>query len=84
MPEARGGNHWHLWVDHARGGDFKSLSPLEYGGSISETLALGALASRYPGEMLEWDAKAMAFTNKPEANQFVTRTYRDGFQVAGL
>jgi predicted dehydrogenase len=84
MPEARGGNHWHLWVDHARGSDFKSLTPLQYGGAVSETLALGALASRFPGEKLEWDAAAMKFTNKPEANQYLTRTYRDGFQVAGL
>ena len=83
MPQARGGNHWHLWIDHARGGD-PSLTPLSYAGKVSETLAIGALASRAPNEMLEWDATGMKFTNKPELNQYVTRKYRDGWAVAGL
>ena len=83
MPQARGGNHWHLWIDEARGGD-PSLTPLSYAGKVSETLAIGAVASHAPNEMLEWDAKGMKFTNKPELNQYVTRQYRDGWAVAGL
>ena len=84
LPEARGGNHWHLWVDRAMGQGEPCLSPFEYGGKVTETLAIGAVASRFPNETLEWDAEAMKFTNKPEANAFVTRTYRDGWEVEGL
>ena len=84
MPEARGGSHWHLWVDRARGGDMACLTPIEYGGRISETLAIGALASRYPNEKLEWDAAGMKFVGKPDADKYLTRVYRDGWQVKGL
>ena len=83
MPQAPGGNHWHLWVDHARGGA-ASLTPLNYAGKVSETLAIGALASRNPNQMMEWDAKGMQFVGQPELNKYVTRKYRDGWKVAGL
>ncbi|NCF39542.1 MAG: gfo/Idh/MocA family oxidoreductase, partial [Planctomycetia bacterium] len=80
---APGGNHWHLWVDHARGGA-ASLTPLNYAGKVSETLAIGALASRKPNQLMEWDAKGMQFVGQPELNKYVTRKYRDGWKVAGL
>lgn len=84
MPQARGGNHWHLWADRARGGDLPCLTPIEYGGRVSETLAIGAVASRFPNEQLEWDAAGMKFVGKPEADPYLTRKYRDGWQVKGL
>ncbi|MEE2971805.1 MAG: hypothetical protein VX672_01645, partial [Planctomycetota bacterium] len=84
MPKARGGNHWHLWVDRARGGDLPCLTPIEYGGRISETLAIGGIASAFPNETLEWDAGGMSFRGKPEATAMVKRTPRKGWEVAGL
>ena len=42
------------------------------------------IASRFPQTTLEWDAKALAFKNVKEANQFVKRTYRKGWEVKGL
>ncbi len=84
MPMARGGSHWHLWADRALGGDQPCLTPLEYAGRVSETLAIGAVASRYPNEKLEWDAAGMKFVGKPDADQYLTRKYRDGWQVKGL
>lgn len=84
LPEARGGNHWHLWVDRAMGQGEPCLSPFQYGGKVTETLAIGAVASRFPNETLAWDAESMKFTNKPAANAYVKRTYRDGWQVEGL
>jgi hypothetical protein len=30
---------------------------------------------------IEWDAAAMKVTNLPEANEFLTKTYRAGFGV---
>ena len=84
MPAAAGGNHWHLWVDRARGGERPCLTPIEYGGRVSETLAIGGVASRYPNEKLTWDAEGMRFVEKPEAAPYLTRKYRDGWQVEGL
>ena len=60
------------------------LTPIEYGGRISETLAIGALASRYPNQKLEWNADQMKFVGKPDADKYLTRVYRDGWQVKGL
>ncbi len=83
LPAHEGKNHWHHWVDAARGGD-PCWTPFDYATRVTETLAIGAVASRYPGETLKWDAKNMAFTNKPEANELVTRTYRTGWEVENL
>ena len=47
-------------------------------------ILLGGIASRFPQTTLEWDAKALAFKNVKEANQFVKRTYRKGWEVKGL
>ena len=83
LPRHEGKNHWHHWVDAARGGD-TNWTPFDYATRVTETLAIGAVASRFPGETLEWDAEAVKFTNNPEANKFVTRTYRKGWEVEGL
>ena len=82
LPAYKGRNHWHHWVDAARGGE-RNWTPFEYAGRVSETLAVGAVASRFPNETLEWDAKEMTFTNKPEANQYVTPGYREGWATEG-
>jgi hypothetical protein len=36
------------------------------------------VALKMPGTKLEWDAQAMKFTNRPEANAFVDPPYRQG------
>jgi hypothetical protein len=33
------------------------------------------------GERLKWDAKAERFTNSPEANTFLTRSSRRGYEL---
>jgi len=45
---------------------------------------LGCLSTRFPKTKLEWDADAMKITNHAEANPFVRRQYRKGWEVAGL
>jgi len=45
---------------------------------------LGCLATRFPKTPLEWDADNMKVTNVKEANQFVRKTYRKGWEVEGL
>ncbi|MSU28213.1 MAG: gfo/Idh/MocA family oxidoreductase, partial [Pedosphaera sp.] len=48
------------------------------------TILLGGIASRFPKTTLEWDAKGLKFKNVKEANPFVRRTYRKGWEVKGL
>ena len=38
---------------------------------------------RFPGETLKFDARALAFPGKPEANQYLTRSYRSGWKPKG-
>jgi hypothetical protein len=76
-------NHWHQWVDAAFDGD-QTQSNFIFAGRMCETLALGALASRFPNQKLAYDSKTMTFPDFPEANQWVRTEYRNGWQVKGL
>ena len=51
---------------------------------MTETVLLGTVALRCAGKELAWDAARMEVTNVAEANQYLRRTYRDGWSVEGL
>ena len=76
-------NHYHDWVDAILDGR-KSCDEFTHGGPLTETVLVGAISDRFAGEWLEWDSKALKFTNSPKANALVRRAYRDGWKVAGL
>jgi len=42
---------------------------------------LGNIAARFPKETLAFDARALSFPQKREANAYVTRSYRKGWKV---
>jgi predicted dehydrogenase len=52
-----------------------------YSGPLSESVIIGNVAARFSGETLEFDAQGLKFPNKPEANQYLTRQYRDGWEI---
>ena len=71
-------------------------SSFDYAGPMTETVLMGNLAIRsymlrrensdgqmefYGRKKLLWDGKKMKITNLEEANQFVGRTYREGWEV---
>lgn len=56
-------------------------SNFAYAAPMSETILLGNIAMRL-GRRLEWDAEVMRFINVPEANAFVTKEYRSGWNPA--
>lgn len=80
-PEApRRGERNAAWIDAFRGG------PATYGdftlaGPISDAMNLAAISLRLGGKRLQWDAASATITNLPEANQFLTRTYRPGWKL---
>jgi predicted dehydrogenase len=80
MPEIAGTNHWHDWVDAVLTGQ-KTTDGFEYAGPLTETVQLGNIAARMPGKELLWDAAKMTFSNEPDANRFLTKVYRSGFEV---
>jgi hypothetical protein len=57
----------------------KTTADFDYAGPFTESVLLGNLAIRFPGQKLLWDAAAMTVTNFPAANDFVKPAYRTGW-----
>jgi predicted dehydrogenase len=57
----------------------KCSAGFDYAGPLSESVLLGNVAAWYPGEKLELDARTLRITNKSEASERLTRTYRKGW-----
>jgi hypothetical protein len=83
MPQVTGSNHWHQFVDAIQGKG-KTMANFDYAGPLTEAVLLGSVASRFPNETLEWNAKKLKFTNVAKANEYVRKKYRKGWEVAGL
>ncbi len=54
-------------------------SNFHYAAPFTETVQLGNVALRY-GRKLMWDGPNLTVTNLAEANQFVTKAYREGWK----
>jgi hypothetical protein len=80
IPRVRTG-HQHDWLNAVREGR-QAGSPFEYGGRLTEIALLGAIAIRMSGTKLEYDEKAMRFTNLDEANRWLNPSYRNGWSLA--
>ena len=50
-------------------------------GPICDAVNLAAISLRLGGRRLLWDAAAAKITNIPEANKFLTREYRPGWEI---
>lgn len=76
-------NHYHGFVDGCLSGQQPS-DGFEYGGLMTEAVLLGNIGVRFRTEKLLWDADALKITNHDEANRYLTRDYREGFQIASV
>ena len=79
-----GGNDHYLQFVEACRGNGKTSAPFDYSGPLTESVLLGCLATRFPHTTLEWDPVKLSVTNVEEANDFVRRRYRKGWEVPGL
>jgi hypothetical protein len=79
----QGDDHYIQFVEACRGNG-KTTAPFDYAGPLTESVLLGCLATRFPETTLEWDAAKLAVTNVEEANRFVRKHYRKGWEVEGL
>jgi len=73
-------SHAWDWLEAIRTGR-QAGSNFDYGGPLTEVALLGAIAIRFPGQTLQWDAKATRFTNHDAANAYVNPPYRDGWTL---
>ena len=70
--------HHAEWL-HACKTGAATTCPFSYSGPLTEANHLGNVAYR-SGKKLEWDAAAMKIPNAPEAEKFLTREYRKGWE----
>lgn len=81
VPKVEGVDHYVQWADACRGAD-QTTSAFDYSGPLTETVLLGTVAIRLPGESLKWDAKKLCVPNSTAANQRLTKTYYQGWEPA--
>ena len=70
--------HYAEWIDACKGGK-PAGSNFEYAGWTTEANHLGNVAYR-TGKKLQWDPAKMKATNAPEADKFIHREYRKGWE----
>ena len=77
-----GSSHYHAWVDGVLTRT-KASDGFHYAGPLAEAAQLGNVATRVPGQTLEWDAANLIFPNNPTATKLLTKVYRKGWEVPG-
>ena len=82
-PQVPARNHYHHWVDACLGGEMCE-SHFEQTGPMAETILLGTVAIRTPGQTLQWDAANLKIPNCPEAEKLLQRTYRKGWEAESV
>ena len=73
------GGHEMNWIRAIRGEE-KISSPFEYAVPLNETMILGVVALR-ADQAIEYDGAAGRVTNVADANQYLSRTYRKGWEL---
>ena len=73
-------SHEMNWVEACKGGEPAS-SNFDYSGPLTEMVLMGNLAIRVPGERLLWDGENMTVTNNEDANKYIRREYRNGWEL---
>ena len=77
------GNFQKQWTEACRNGKpSETACNFKYSADMIETMCLGLAAFRAGGK-LEYDPVAGKITNNKDANQFLTKPYRDGWTIAG-
>jgi len=73
-------DHYSEFVDVVRaGGREKCSANFDYAGPLTESVIIGNIAAHFTGQPLTFDARALRFPGRPEANQYLTRAYRRGW-----
>lgn len=78
-PEENDEERTNVWISSFRN---KTQSPgsFIYAGPVTETILLGGVALR-AGEKVDYDSANMKITNLPDANKFLVREYRKGWEI---
>ena len=74
-------NHYHHFADACLDGE-NTESHFAQTGPMTEAILLGTLAIRVPEQKLAWNSSRLKVSNSREANRYLQRRYRKGWQVA--
>ena len=77
--ERSGQDSNNIWIDSFKN-NTQSPGSFIYTGPVTETILLGAVALR-TGNKVEYDTVNMKITNNPEANKYLVREYRKGWEL---
>ncbi len=79
LPSVDGVDHYTQWAD-ACVGQGETTSHFDYAGPLTETVLLGTIGIRFPKQELVWDSQALKITNHPQAQAWITKPYRAGWE----
>lgn len=82
FPDLQDNNHYLQWTNAILGKE-KASCPFSYSGPLTETVLLGNVAYR-TGKKIEWDTKALQARGVPQADPFIKRAYRQGWEAESL
>ncbi|HEX8031126.1 MAG TPA: hypothetical protein VF491_21810, partial [Vicinamibacterales bacterium] len=75
-------DHYAEFLDAVLAGKTEQLSTgFDYAGPLTESVLLGNIAGRFPGQTLEFDARTLSFPKQKDADAFATRRYRKGWEI---
>jgi predicted dehydrogenase len=84
----RSPGHYTEWVIACKGGKPAGSNFPDHAGLLAQVVLLGNVALRPAlkerkvfGTKLLWDTEQFKFTNMPEANQYITKEYRQGWSL---
>ena len=78
-----GDNHYGQWLHAAKAGDVNAPgSKFDYAVPFTQSILLGCIALRFPGQELVWDDKKAQFTNFNDANQWLSFQPRKGYSLS--
>ena len=80
IPKSPG--HHAEWIKACKQGTPTTCN-FDYSGALAEAVLLGCVAHK-AGKKIEWDAQALRITNAAEANRFLGREYRKGWEIEGV
>jgi hypothetical protein len=72
--------HHKEWVEACMTGGTTTCN-FDYSGALTEAVLLGTVSYR-TGKVLEWDAANLKAKGVPEADNFIHKEYRKGWEVA--
>ncbi len=79
LPRVPDENPYLNWLGCCKSGE-QAVSDFSYAGPLTEVANMGNVAL-FAGKKLEYDVASMSFTNAPEANKYLTKEYRAGWEL---